>query len=403
MQGGFGVPYFFSTCFSDSIVLRETRPYATANINLVPRPKTPNPEGTNPHCMAFARSSTFCNNTAGMREQFNGVTAFIDASQVYGSTTTMSRALRTFRHGLKKTSRENLCPHDPNDRTKIMAGDERARENVQLAAIHVIFMREHNRISRQFDQLLSGQPGSTKDLDEECFQRTRRLLWAQMQNIVYGQFLTVLLGTQTMQDKNLTFDLSQEYNPNTNPGIRNSFATAAYRFGHSGLQSTMEMRTPYEKHPKTFHLRDHFFNLDLYYESGGLGTEKLILGMLYQAAKSIDHFFTQDVTRMLFGNANGIGQDLVARNIQRGRDHGLPGYNVYREFCGMPRACSWNNPPEEIDPWLWTRLSQFYDRPSDIDLFVGGVVETPYQGGVVGRTFNCILSQQFHDLKFGDR
>ena len=39
----------------------------------------------------------------------------------------------------------------------------------------------------------------------------------------------------------------------------------------------------------------------------------------------------------------------------------------------------------------------------DTDLYVGAMLEKPVPGGQVGPTFACLLAEQFHDLKVGDK
>ena len=341
--------------------------------------------------MEFKRSLAFCEKTLRVREQMNGITAFIDASNVYGSSEEQSASLRSNDDdGKLKEGAEKLLPTmgDDNEHT---AGDGRAMENPTLASMHTIFMREHNRIA----EIIKGRKS---DWDgERIFQEARRIVGAEMQNVVYGQYLTAVLGSTTMERFDLKLDVNSKYDVKTDPSIVNSFATAAYRFGHSKVQGLVEMiKVNGEK--STYRLRDNFFNATMYEER----MYDLVNGLIRQPAQKQDRFLVEDLTKFLFANTMSPGSDLAARNIQRGRDHGLPGYNHWREFCGMPKACSWSRPPAEISSGSWTRLSKLYKSPSDIDLFAAGIAEEPHEGGVVGRTFNCILRKQFGALKFGD-
>ena len=58
--------------------------------------------------------------------------------------------------------------------------------------------------------------------------------------------------------------------------------------------------------------------------------EAILNGMIVQKAESFDTNVVTDVTESLFTNVRFPGSDLMARNIHRGRDHGLPGYNEFR-------------------------------------------------------------------------
>lgn len=96
--------------------------------------------------------------------------------------------------------------------------------------------------------------------------------------------------------------------------------------------------------------------------------------------------------------------DLVALNVQRGRDHGLPPYLEWRKICGLPKITSWKQLVSIVDgPQLVPRLQRLYDRLEDIDVFVGGVVERPSPGSILGPTFQCIVGDQFRRLRLGDR
>src|SRR6185503_14936385 len=106
------------------------------------------------------------------------ITAFIDGSQIYGSDEARALALRTMSGGQLKTSEGNLLPYDtagfPNDTggaplaSTFLAGDVRANENIELTAMHTLFVREHNRLAAQ---LAARNPTWT---DEQLYQQARR-------------------------------------------------------------------------------------------------------------------------------------------------------------------------------------------------------------------------------------
>lgn len=92
----------------------------------------------------------------------------------------------------------------------------------------------------------------------------------------------------------------------------------------------------------TFPVHKHFEVPDLMYEGG---YERMARWMSREPKSRSDRFLVDGIRNRLFENFNFMGPsvetpslDLGALNVQRGREHGIPSYNAYRQFCGLPRA-----------------------------------------------------------------
>ena len=175
------------------------------------------------------------------------------------------------------------------------------------------------------------------------------------------------------------------------------------------IQGIIQMYTEAGVYQEEYPLSENYFNLEKYYSDNGLGMERILMGLVTQPAQTNDRFATDQITDLLFPEEGAdFGSDLVARNIQRGRDHGLPSYVAfYDKYFGDSKTSEdmdcWGHRPSTISEANWDVLRTIYEHPHHIDLFVGGLAETPVSGGLTGPVFNAIKLKQFYNLMFGDR
>merc|ERR1712133_32382 len=102
-----------------------------------------------------------------------------------------------------------------------------------------------------------------------------------------------------------------------------------------------------------------------------------------------DNSFVPDLRDHLFESRPGRGGlDLVAINIQRGRDHGLPGYNKFRALCQLEVATEFSDLSDTMSPEHIDKLKSVYNHVDDIDLYIAGLMETPTFGSLLGPTFS---------------
>lgn len=173
--------------------------------------------------------------------QLSKVTHFLDGSAIYGSDLKTLAEVRSFEGGRVRMLDDfgrDLLPLSVDKDTCgtldngpcFFAGDGRANQVISLTALHILFAREHNRIAAILSALNPSWP------DETIFLETQRIVTAELQHIVYNEWLPELIGSDTMNRFSLSVrenGYSNDYNPEVNPAITSEFSTAAQRFGHS--------------------------------------------------------------------------------------------------------------------------------------------------------------------------
>lgn len=347
-------------------------------------------------------TGTFSDNP---RRHPNLVSAYLDGSSIYGSDEQRASSLRThdgtgrlkasdgellpfndpatFPEGILEN--ENSSQRDPND--LFVAGDVRANDNVGLMSLHTLLLREHNRKATELaaiNPMLSG---------DELYEYARRWTTALFQHITYQEYLPLLLGTDAVP-------VYSGYNDSVDSQVGGLFSGAAFRIGHSMAPGELWRLEEDGSVVSGGHvsLGESFFNPDLVVAQG---IEPFLLGMSSQPIEAVDAKLRDELRNFLFGPPGAGGLDLIAMNIQRGRDLGLPSYNQTRRDLGLPEADTFEDVTSDTN--LQTALAAVYNDIEELDLIVGGLAEDHVDESLVGELFRSILADQYIRTRDGDR
>uniref|UniRef100_A0A8C0XC65 Thyroid peroxidase n=1 Tax=Castor canadensis TaxID=51338 RepID=A0A8C0XC65_CASCN len=388
-------------------------------------------------CLPFYRSSAACGtgdqgallgnlSAANSRQQMNSLTSFLDASTVYGSSAAAEKLLRNWTSAagqLRVNARHRdagraLLPFGPPRAPAacapppapsapppgaprapcFLAGDGRASEVPALAAVHTLWLREHNRLAAALKALNAHWSA------DNVYQEARKLVGALHQIITMRDYVPRILGPEAFGQYVGPYE---GYDSTVNPTVSNVFSTAAFRFGHATVHPLVRrLDADFQDHAglPRLQLHDGFFSPWRLIQEGGV--DPVVRGLLARPAKLQvqEQLMNEDLTERLFVLSNSGTLDLASLNLQRGRDHGLPGYNEWREFCGLPRL----DTPADLSRAIANRsvvnkIMDLYKHPDNIDVWLGGLVENLLPRARTGPLFACLIGKQMKALRDGDR
>ena len=392
---------------------------------------TIDPDGT-PFVFPETRDN-FVIDANGVRQQVSDVTAYADLSDVYGSSSLQKHLMRAtdstgadtaklivHANGVLATVHDVITAHseasslflnNPNDTVlsasqklivvgpgstidnSYFIGDTRINQNAELTAEALVWVKEHNY---QVDQLSKAHPGWTQD---QLFNAARAITTAEYQHVVYDEYLTHLLGKETLTEY-------EGYKKNVNATISTEFAGAAFRFGHDEQSNVLFKVSADGKMIDTLTLAQAFRTASVFATSADF--DGLLRGLTSEHGQQIDGQVQDGVRQQLFG-IPGLKLDLEVLDIARGYDLGLGRGNEVREALHMAKYTSYldmtggNQSMAAKLKLAYGSDTQGHDNVNNVDLLVMGMVEKHVHGGELGQTFAYIIADQFERTRDGDR
>lgn len=177
---------------------------------------------------------------------------------------------------------------------------------------------------------------------EKVFNEARKWVIATQQNIIVYEWLPALLGGSLKPYVG--------YDPSVNPQIDQFFQSAAFRFGHTLVVPAVYLRDyvrnnctqkfknwgkDYVRTCNAFWRPQDAILTKLDDNTTFIDIDRLLMGMSVQLSEMEDHVIVEDLRENVFGPLEFSRRDLMALNVQRGRDHGLPDFNSARRAYGL--------------------------------------------------------------------
>ncbi|ESP00714.1 hypothetical protein LOTGIDRAFT_112352 [Lottia gigantea] len=355
------------------------------------------------------------------RQQQNGVTSFLDAGFLYGTTKFFTDQIREFRNGRLKASDQTStrfpAKNDirlplvnaavPRDHTLKPAtrffriGNARGHMNPYLLSLQIVWYRWHNQVAEQLHAANTGWK------DERIFTEARKRVTAHFQKIVINDWLKFLLSTNDSSP----LPPYKGYQNSVHPGATQEFQVAMEAISHTmtpggvfTLSDTCQISPTTVLNRQNEGVKVEAVRLcNTYWDPQDVvenNFESIIRGMVYTRAEKEDLDVVADIREYYPGPLEFSRRDQVAVTIQQGRDHGLPSYNTVRTSLRLSPLESWFDFSSGNSTMI-NALVDLFGTTDDLDLYTGGLLEI--QDNNPGQLFRAIIVDQFTRIRDGDR